>query len=111
MIFKTETKAMADKALNELKGKLSGDAKAWLFAPHRYDRWIELLTERMNQVEMFVIGQGKVPTRRMMQQFAHKAAIAYVKVQTKYCFGKNWDKVNYNNPFMDRKDQPSDTVE
>ena len=61
MIFKEHVRAVAEKYLNSQLKELAS-ARIHLLAPHRFDRWVDLLWVRLNELEVagYVKSQGAI---------------------------------------------------
>lgn len=76
MILKTMIKRQADAFLEKFLA-LYPTQRKFLLDEIRYNKWIDLLHERLNQLDL----EGYVPSKRAIDIFIIQAAGAYAKKQ------------------------------
>ena len=80
MIFKKDILNWVTGPLSEYKIK-SPETYRFISESIRFNKFIDLLHERINEIELYLINTGINPTAKQLEQFTINALLTYIEMQ------------------------------
>ena len=80
MVFRFEVEQIATKLLRH-RLKNNKNVLKFLMAPPKWNTWLDLMRDRMNQVDLYLSKEGISLERAQVERFIQHGAIAYSKAQ------------------------------